>query len=452
MSNRISRSEKEKWVAGTLKSSRRRSPVRIPQCDTSALIEENKLTLIGRVTNPSVQKPKAVVGYMPQLWNLESRVVGRDLGSECFQFRFENETDLQSVLRRGPYHFKNWMLILQQWEPIIYDTFPAFITFWIKIHGIRLHFWSDQTIRTIGKELGALSARDVAEGRIRVPINGLEALEMSMPIRLPDGSVKTVKLEYEKLEKHCFNCFELSHEKKDCLLPVIDRTLGINQLKAIQRLESERRRQEDRRDDRHLSRPRVESVRPLREIRGARGDREGRRYSTHLSPSRISRRSPPINDSRSYQPDRNPSHLRRIEGERHRSRSPSRRHYSVIGDSLPSGYFHGAKQTAEASRGLSLRHDRSRGRELSRSDSHRSPSRLPALHRSPSARPHLEDAPQSTKSRVSHTPPPEPLHTAIVAPEEQAEASSIPHSRRPALERISPRLQLAAPSTTSRSD
>ena len=356
MSNRYSRSEKEKWVAGTLKSARRRSPVRIPQCDTSALIAENKLTLIGRVTNPAVQKPKAVAGYMPQLWNLESRVVGRDLGSECFQFRFENEADLQSVLRRGPYHFKNWMLILQQWEPVISDTFPAFITFWVKIHGIPLHFWSDQTIRTIGKELGALSAREVSEGRIRVPINGLEALEMSMPIRLPDGSVKTVELEYEKLEKHCFNCFELSHEKKDCPHPTISRTLGINQLKATQRMESERRRQDDRREDRLLSHPPSGGNRSLSGIRGDRVDRARPRDSTVFTDPRGYRRSSPIRDSRLPPSSRTPSRARREVSGRSRSRSPSFRHYSTGRDS---GAF--------------------RGRELSRSDSHRSPGEVAPL-------------------------------------------------------------------------
>ena len=427
MSNRYSKSEKEKWVAGTLKSARRRSPVRIPQCDTSALIAENKLTLIGRVTNPAVQKPKAVAGYMPQLWNLESRVVGRDLGSECFQFRFENEADLQSVLRRGPYHFKNWMLILQQWEPFISDTFPAFITFWVKIHGIPLHFWSDQTIRTIGKELGALSAREISEGRMRVPINGLEALEMSMPIRLPDGSVKTVELEYEKLEKHCFNCFELSHEKKDCPHPTISRTLGINQLKATQRMESERRRQDDRREDRLLPHPPSGGNRSLSGIRGDRVDRARPRDSTVFTDPRDYRRSSPIRDSRLPPSARTPSRARREVSGRSRSRSPSFRHYS----------------TGRDSRAF-------RGRELSRSDSHRSPGEVAPLLPPPPARPTSAVESRSARSRHSRSPPQCPPPSVLG---EVGEASSIPHSRRPALERISPRiLPESSRPTTSRSD
>ncbi|VVB01041.1 unnamed protein product [Arabis nemorensis] len=123
--------EKEKWTAGA-RSKPRRSPVRIPECDNSALIVANKLTLIGRVTNPVIQKPRAVVEFLSQLWNMENKTHGRDLGSEKFIFRFEEEEDLLAVLRKGPYHYKKWMLIIQRWEPIVSEAFPAIIPFWIK--------------------------------------------------------------------------------------------------------------------------------------------------------------------------------------------------------------------------------------------------------------------------------------------------------------------------------
>ncbi|VVA94246.1 unnamed protein product [Arabis nemorensis] len=77
MSSRYTRNEKGKWQADTRGASRR-SPIRIPECDSQSLIEDNKLTIIGRVTNPMVQPPKAVIGFLPQLWKLENRVV--DIG------------------------------------------------------------------------------------------------------------------------------------------------------------------------------------------------------------------------------------------------------------------------------------------------------------------------------------------------------------------------------------
>lgn len=147
MSHRYSRSEKAKDIVRA-STPRRRSPVYIG--DNSSLIEANKLTFIGRVTNPSIQKPRAVVNYFPTFWNLDTIVTGRPLGLDRFQFKFETEEALHSILRNAPYHYKQWMLILQRWEPIVADSFPALIPFWIRIHGLPPHHWSSQTIRTIG--------------------------------------------------------------------------------------------------------------------------------------------------------------------------------------------------------------------------------------------------------------------------------------------------------------
>ncbi|KAJ4885824.1 Uncharacterized protein Rs2_25572 [Raphanus sativus] len=80
------REDKAKWVATTSSSTRRRPPVKIPPCDNADLIEANKLTLIGRVTNPGIQKPIGLIDWLIQYWNMEppGRVTGRDLGPELF--------------------------------------------------------------------------------------------------------------------------------------------------------------------------------------------------------------------------------------------------------------------------------------------------------------------------------------------------------------------------------
>ncbi|CAH8252097.1 unnamed protein product [Arabidopsis lyrata] len=72
MSHLYSCFEKGKWPAVPHKFSRR-SPVKIPAEDNSAIIEANRLTLIGRATNPYVQKARAIIDFLPQFWNLEGR-------------------------------------------------------------------------------------------------------------------------------------------------------------------------------------------------------------------------------------------------------------------------------------------------------------------------------------------------------------------------------------------
>lgn len=210
--------------------------------------------------------------FFLQHWHTVGAFTGRDLGPNLFQFKFESEHDLQSILSKAPYHFKKWMIILQRWEPIVSDQFPAFIPFWISIHGIPLHFWTEQTITTIGEELGHVELKDVSRGRIRVLVNGLKPLEMGMEVELA-GDTKYVEFEYEKLEKHCFSCFSLSHEHSDCpnqrSRASQSSLKGISQARTMERLDDYRRRQDERRPLRHSSRGDTRGeVRDLRDRNG----------------------------------------------------------------------------------------------------------------------------------------------------------------------------------------
>ncbi|KAL0699062.1 hypothetical protein Bca4012_055184 [Brassica carinata] len=253
IAGRYSRSDKEKWRAPSDLPTKK-PPVRIPaNQDNTELIEANKLSLIGRLTNTTVQKPRAVIDFMTQVWNLEGRISGRALGLDKFQISFSSEFELLQVLDKRPYHYKRWMLILQHWEPVVSDQFPSTISFPVRIHGIPLHYWYESTILTIGKELGNCSLKDEKEAKLWVEVNGMEPLTMKMEIELPSGEFTEVEFEYIKIEKHCFTCFSLLHEEIDStarprnILPPKERALGITQRIALQRIEAEKKRHDDRR-------------------------------------------------------------------------------------------------------------------------------------------------------------------------------------------------------------
>lgn len=252
MARRYSRDEKGKWKDDKLHQ--RKPLVRIPETDVSDLIEQNKFTLIGRVTNPSIQKTRALVDFFLQQWQVVGRITGRDLGPSLFQFNFESEKDLQTILSRAPFHFKNWMFILQRWEPIVSETFPALIPFWVRVHGIPLHYWKYETIDAIGAILGPIEDREVDKARFRVQVNGLKPLIMKLDLQLPSRTVIEVEVEYEKLGKHCFFCKSLTREDSDKHRCPLSRdhtggieNLGITQQNTLERIEEGRRRQEERR-------------------------------------------------------------------------------------------------------------------------------------------------------------------------------------------------------------
>lgn len=223
MSHRYSRMEKGK--ARATDSNLQKPLVKIPSSDNSELVERNKFTLIGRVTNPAVQKTRALVEFFLEHWNVVGRITGRALGPSLFQFGFESENDLRTILSKAPFHFKKWMIILQKWEPIVSDTFPNRIPFWVNIHGIPLHFWNEQTIDAIGPVLGQVDVKEAEKARVRVLVDGLKPLVMKMDLELPSGDVVEIEMEYEYLQKHCFFCKSLSHEEDDCQFRSGARTL-----------------------------------------------------------------------------------------------------------------------------------------------------------------------------------------------------------------------------------
>lgn len=119
--------------------------IRAPRLDTLDLIQKNKLTLIGRLTNPKAQRMWSMIAYFSKRWELRGSTKGADLGNGLFQFRFTEEEDLELVLATRPYHFSNWMVIIQKWEQIISSDFPHQIPFSIQLKGIPLHYWKKKT-------------------------------------------------------------------------------------------------------------------------------------------------------------------------------------------------------------------------------------------------------------------------------------------------------------------
>ncbi|KAF3609597.1 hypothetical protein DY000_02045158 [Brassica cretica] len=289
MARRFSATEKAKGIAGSSAPVRR---IQIPDTDTSALIEMNKLTLIGRVSNPTAQNTRAL---------------------------------------------------------------------------------------------------DVPNGRVRVTINGLLPLEIRLEISLPSGETTVVELEYEKLEKHCFLCSSLSHDKDSCPSALNDGRrpipVGINQVRTTERLTYRRR---------------VET----------RGERTDRQYHN----SRLG----PIHDD--YKRLNHP-------------RAPRERDDRVSKRDLPR---HEHLRNQLSTQSSSYRSEPRSERWVPKKDS--SSSRLFA-NAGALTSPAPSTSPQVPPSQVSHTPPPRPAREPMRLPALErlspAESLTGSHDRRSALARIS---------------
>ncbi|XP_048603602.1 serine/arginine repetitive matrix protein 1-like [Brassica napus] len=232
MQRRLSSSEKGKAVALEHLPAPRKARVRVMEPDITALKQKHSLTIIGRVTNPSVQKVWSLLPFFTEHWKADIPPTGSDLGLGMFQFQFELESDLLTVLEKQPYHFARWMIILQRWEPTCSPEFPSMIPFWIKIHGVPIHLWTEETIRSLGKDIGTFETAEITSTsiRMRVHVNGRLPLIKKSILEYPNGDEVAAVLVYERLERHCSQCGRLDHELRDCLeAKALKRALLANQ-------------------------------------------------------------------------------------------------------------------------------------------------------------------------------------------------------------------------------
>ncbi|XP_024013613.1 uncharacterized protein At4g02000-like [Eutrema salsugineum] len=192
--------------------------VKVKNSDNSALLMKYSLTLVGRVTNPKYQKVWSIVPFFTNRWKTSVRPIGADLGQGLFQFQFDNEDDVQLILKNRPYHYAKWMLIIQRWEPMVSRSFPSLIPFWIQIQRFPVHLWTHETIQSLGDSLGFCEEVEITSisARVRVHINGIKPLVTTSIVEYLDGEEVLASLVYEKLERYCSKCMMLTHEDKEC--------------------------------------------------------------------------------------------------------------------------------------------------------------------------------------------------------------------------------------------
>ncbi|KAG2321008.1 hypothetical protein Bca52824_014221 [Brassica carinata] len=202
---------------------RKRLKISVPHFNNSALIKGYSKTLIGRRMNPEEQNIKYLLVTLPKIWNLEDKVVGTDLGLGRFQFDFDDEADIESVLKMQPFHFDYWMLSLVRWQPRTNKNYPFEITFWIKVLGVPLQFWEEPTFRSIGDAIGETKEVDLDNGRIQVVLDGFKEMIFETAVDFTggeyyEGQEFPVSLRYEKLFGYCKTCFSLCHKMEKCPL------------------------------------------------------------------------------------------------------------------------------------------------------------------------------------------------------------------------------------------
>ncbi|XP_024009608.1 uncharacterized protein LOC112084606 [Eutrema salsugineum] len=204
-------------------------PIALPASVCNQAASANRYAIISATVNARKQHLRTLIGHMPRLWGFGNNVIGRIVGQNQFQFVFQSEEAMNLTLRRGPWSFNEWMIVLQRWSPNIEDEAMKIIPFWIQIRGIPLQYLTRPMIRFIGDKLGPVVEVDFDEAstrvdfvRVKVNWNLENPLRFQRNFQFGVNENTVIRFWYERLRNFCNKCGLLTHELKDCPLNLDD--------------------------------------------------------------------------------------------------------------------------------------------------------------------------------------------------------------------------------------
>lgn len=204
-------------------------PFVMPNLPVFKSSERNSRSLIGRILNPDCQKMPGLIQDMPRKWQKQGKVRGIALSKERFQFIFDHEHDLEEVLEKGVHTFNEWTLAIDRWMEKPPADYLQFIPIWVQIKNLPVNYYTKEAITELGEKiLGEVmmvafdpdkpQLNDYVRVRIRFDVS--KPLRKTKIINLPEGDSVELRFNYERIQKRCYECQRLNHERDLCPLLV----------------------------------------------------------------------------------------------------------------------------------------------------------------------------------------------------------------------------------------
>jgi len=199
-------------------------PFEMPDLPEYLSSERNKFSLIGRVLNPACQPMKNLLRNMPRKWQKEGKVKGIALNNERIQFIFDSEHDLEEVLAKGVHTFNDWSIVVDRWYENPPDDYLRYMLLWVQIWNIPVNYNTAKAITKLGDLIGEVKEvvfnpelKQIREFvRVKVLFDVSRPLRRSKVVNFRNGGSATVNFHYERIQKGCYECQRLTHEKDVC--------------------------------------------------------------------------------------------------------------------------------------------------------------------------------------------------------------------------------------------
>ncbi|XP_024015972.1 uncharacterized protein LOC112089221 [Eutrema salsugineum] len=157
----------------------------IPDEEDYSAVQVNSRSLIGKLLNPECQNMARMLRIMPRIWKVYNRVRGIALSKESFQFIFERDTDIETVMKDGIWSFDDWSMVLDRWVENPPVNFLKTAPIWIRISKIPLYFCTLKTIDAIANKVGQVKEIlfDPEKSRFQEFFRALVIVDLEQPLR-----------------------------------------------------------------------------------------------------------------------------------------------------------------------------------------------------------------------------------------------------------------------------
>ncbi|ESQ44831.1 hypothetical protein EUTSA_v10003380mg [Eutrema salsugineum] len=191
---------------------------------------ENRLSLVVRGLNPTQQNLTWMRNTLPRAWRLHDRVRGQLNDDGTIRFIFDAEHHLLSVIERGPWSFKDWMVVMDPWYRRLYPNYLQTISFWIQIFNLPDEYRNQRVVEDISRRMGQYEGSRLVEPTrdspsevwVRVKFNAYEPFYFVRHVQLEEGGPPVLlRFEYQRLKKFCSTCGRLTHDEANCPLAPI---------------------------------------------------------------------------------------------------------------------------------------------------------------------------------------------------------------------------------------
>ena len=155
------------------------------------------------------------------MWMPTGRMDIIDLGNDFFLIKFELQTDLEVVLKGGPWFVGQQFLAIRKWEPEFKaeEASLSSVAVWVRLPGLPIEFYEPTMLKKIGRAIGPVLRID------SYTANGVRGrfARLCVQVNIEQPLINTVKIgkmtqlvQYEGINMLCFECGRLGHRKEYC--------------------------------------------------------------------------------------------------------------------------------------------------------------------------------------------------------------------------------------------